>query len=82
VRAEVLSVGDGEVYLLPAAWQSVPGRKIVGATVRVRSVAKAREVLARGGLTGLHEAQSERGRSLFLPPAVTHGLWIELLERQ
>ena len=82
VRAEVLSAGDGEVYLLPAAWQSVPGRKIVGATVRVRSVAKAREVLARGGLTGLHEAQSERGRSLFLPPAVTHGIWLELLEQK
>ena len=82
VRAEVLSVGDGEVYLLPAAWQVVPGRKIVGATVRVRSVAKAREVLARGGFGDLREAQSERGRSLFLSPAVTHGLWIELLERQ
>jgi len=82
VRAEVLGLGDGEVYLLPAAWQSVPGRKIVGATLRVRSVAKAREVLARGGLTGLREAQSERGASLFLPPAVTHGIWLELLERK
>jgi catechol 2,3-dioxygenase-like lactoylglutathione lyase family enzyme len=82
VRAEVMTVGDGDVYLLPPAWQSVPGRKIVGATVRVRSVAKAREVLARGGLTGLREAQSDRGRSLFLPPAVTHGLWLELRERK
>jgi catechol 2,3-dioxygenase-like lactoylglutathione lyase family enzyme len=82
VSAEVMAVGDGEVYLLPVARQVTPGRKIVGATVRVRNLEKAREVLARAGFTGLREARSERGHSLFLPPAVTHGIWLELLERR
>lgn len=80
-RAEAMAVGDEEVYFLPAAWQAMPGRKIVGATVRVRHLAKAREVLARAGFTGLREARSGRGQSLFLPPELTHGIWLELLER-
>lgn len=67
--ATVAHLTDGEVILLPAGRQIVPGRRIVGATVRVRDLAAARQVLAGRG--------RESGASIFLPPALTHGLWLE-----
>jgi catechol 2,3-dioxygenase-like lactoylglutathione lyase family enzyme len=72
IKAHVAHLADGEVVLLPGAHQLVPGRRIVGATVRVRDLAAARRVLAGRG--------REIGSSIFLPPALTHGLWLELRE--
>jgi catechol 2,3-dioxygenase-like lactoylglutathione lyase family enzyme len=77
VRVEVVSLQDAQIYLLPASRRLMPGRKIVGATVAVRSLAAARAAvhaeLPRGALSG-------RGKSIFLPPSVTHGIWLELRE--
>ena len=70
VKAQVARLTEGEVVLLPGAHQLVPGRRIVGATVRVRDLGAARKVLAGRG--------REIGSSIFLPPALTHGLWLEL----
>ena len=70
VKAQVAHLNEGEVVLLPGARQLVPGRPIVGATVRVRDLAAARKVLAGRG--------QEIGSSIFLPPALAHGLWLEL----
>jgi hypothetical protein len=69
-KAQIARLTEGEVALLPGARQLVPGRPIVGATVRVRDLAAARNVLAGRG--------QEIGSSIFLPPALTHGLWLEL----
>jgi hypothetical protein len=69
-RVPVAHLVEGEVVMLPGARQLVPGRRIVGATVRVRNLAAARRVLAGRG--------QEIGSSIFLPPALTHGLWLEL----
>jgi catechol 2,3-dioxygenase-like lactoylglutathione lyase family enzyme len=70
IKVPVAHLTEGEVVLLPAARQLVPGRRIVGATLRVRDLAAARKVLAGRG--------QEIGSSVFLPPALTHGLWLEL----
>jgi catechol 2,3-dioxygenase-like lactoylglutathione lyase family enzyme len=70
VNAQVAYLTEGEVVLVSGARQLVPGRRIVGATVRVRDLAAARRVLAGRG--------QEIGSSTFLPPALTHGLWLEL----
>jgi hypothetical protein len=72
ISAQVAHLAEGEVVLLPGARQLVPGRRIIGATVRVRDLAAARRVLADRGRT--------IGSSIFLPPDVTHGLWLELRE--
>jgi hypothetical protein len=72
ITAQVAQLDEGEVVLLPAARQLVPGRRVVGATVRIRDLAAARRVLAGRGRT--------IGSSIFLPPAITHGLWLELRE--
>jgi catechol 2,3-dioxygenase-like lactoylglutathione lyase family enzyme len=80
VQAEVVRFDEGEVLLLPGNRQLVPGRRIVGVTLRVRSLRAASSLLkARGVPTA---ASTERdSKSLFLAPSMTHGLWIELRER-
>ncbi len=75
--AEVARLPEGEVVLLPGKRQVVPGRRIAGATVRVRSMAEARAVLERGGWK-TRVLRWEKGQSVFLGPEVGCGLWLEL----
>ncbi len=77
VRAEVVSLQDAQIYLLPASRRLMPGRKIVGATVGVRSLAAARAALH---VRLPHRTRNGGGKSLFLPPSLTHGIWLELRE--
>lgn len=76
VAADVARFREGEVLLLGATHQRVPGRRIVGATVRVRNIESARALL------DARRIPMERGgaqtASVFVPPASAHGLWIEL----
>jgi catechol 2,3-dioxygenase-like lactoylglutathione lyase family enzyme len=75
VRADVVDLKEAQIYLLPASRRFLPGRKIVGATVSVKDLAAARAAL-RVDLPG----EARKGKSLFLPPSVTHGIWLELRE--
>jgi hypothetical protein len=80
VRATAAILQEGEVLLLPGARQLVSGRRIVGATLRVGSLDTARTVLGRGQPAPLEIVASKDGRSVFLPPSRTHGLWLEFRE--
>lgn len=71
---------DGEIVLLPASRRLVPGRRIVGATIRTRSLAALREAMARAGLDAPSVRRTPRGTSVVLPPDLAHGLWLEFLE--
>ena len=79
VDAEVARLNEGEVILLPVSRQIVEGRRIVGATLRVKSLAAARAAVEKGNLKGVRD-RGVNGSSLFLPPDITHGLWIEFRE--
>lgn len=79
-RAAVAQFQEGDVLLLPGSHQLVPGRRVVGVTLRVRSLDAARAIVDRGQLASLAVVPSADGRSVFLPPSRTHGLWIELRE--
>ncbi len=79
-HATVARLRDGGVLLLPGSRQLVAGRRIVGATLRVGSIETARAVLGRGQAAPLEIVGSKDGRSVFLPPARTHGLWLEFFE--
>jgi catechol 2,3-dioxygenase-like lactoylglutathione lyase family enzyme len=50
VRADVAQFKEGDVLLLPPTHQRVKGRPIVGATVRVRNIARVRELLRARGI--------------------------------
>jgi catechol 2,3-dioxygenase-like lactoylglutathione lyase family enzyme len=78
--APVARFAEGDVVFLPADRQLVPGRRIVGATLRVRSLAAAEAILAHGGAGIAEKVIRPPGASLYLPPSVTHGLWLELKE--
>jgi len=78
VDAQVVAIRDGDVYLLPASRHSAPERKIVGVTVRVKDLAAAQRALARGGTNLPIQTHNGKPQSLFLPPSLTHGTWLEL----
>jgi catechol 2,3-dioxygenase-like lactoylglutathione lyase family enzyme len=78
VTVPVARFAEGEVLLLPKDRPIVPGRRIVGATVRVGRLAAVEAILGRGGMKVLARVTGPQGTSLFLHPAMTHGLWLEL----
>jgi len=69
---------EGEVLLLPAARELVPGRRVMGATVRVRSIAFV-ERLRPGGVAPIVVRRTQ-GSSAFVKPEVANGLWLEFKE--
>jgi hypothetical protein len=77
--ADVAQVGSETIVFLPGSRQLVPGRRIIGATVRVRSLATAQRVVGTGG-PATQPSVVRHASSIFLPPALTHGLWLELRE--
>jgi catechol 2,3-dioxygenase-like lactoylglutathione lyase family enzyme len=76
LTTDVARLAGDEVVLLPGRFQIVPGRRIVGASVAVKSVASARRLLERSRGAPLRVA----AQSVFLPPSATNGLWLELRE--
>jgi hypothetical protein len=68
--AHVLRLPEGEIVLLPASVQRMPGRPIVGATVAVASLDPVRRFLPH--------AVEECPGSLWVE---THGLWLEFRAR-
>lgn len=79
LKATVARLPEGEVVLLPGSHQLVPGRRIVGATLRVRSAGTAAAVLERlPRWLRPRRVSDGKATSLFLAPAAAHGLWLEL----
>lgn len=78
--ALVAHLDEGDVVLLPAERQLVAGRKIVGATLRVRTLAPLEGVLAQHKAPAPERVATGQGASLFLAPDRTHGLWLEFRE--
>jgi hypothetical protein len=76
----VAQLEEGEVVLLPGSHQLVPGRRIVGATLRTKSLKAAENALRQGGLDVPETVSTKGGTSIFLTPDLTHGIWLELRE--
>lgn len=79
-RAPVARFAEGDVLLLPGSRQVAPGRRIVGVTLRVANLETARATLDRSQPVPLAVVPSAGGRSVFVAPQRTHGIWLELLE--
>jgi hypothetical protein len=77
--ATIARLPEGAVILLPAERQLVRNRPIVGATIRVRSLATALRVLKAANLPVEPIVGSS---SIFLPPSLAHGIWLELREER
>jgi catechol 2,3-dioxygenase-like lactoylglutathione lyase family enzyme len=70
----------GEILLLPGRARRVATRPIVGLTLRVRDVEAARRLLRGAGSDLPLVDVGERGQSVFLPPDLAGGFWLELRE--
>jgi catechol 2,3-dioxygenase-like lactoylglutathione lyase family enzyme len=75
VEATVITLAEGEVFILPARRQLLPGRPIIGATFRVRDIATVRHALAAGRLSP--RPGPELAERLVVEPSKAHGLWLE-----
>lgn len=77
VEATVVTLAEGQVFILPVRHQRLPGRPVIGASFRVRDLPTARRVLAAGGVspwTGPGPAER-----VVVEPSKAHGLWLELV---
>ena len=75
--AQVAALPQAEVVFLPASRQLLPGRRIVGATIRTSNLDALSRALNAANLSVPPVVHTEKGRSIFVPPAFAHGLWIE-----
>jgi hypothetical protein len=81
VSAPVVRFERSSVVLLPASHQRVAGRRIVGATVAVRSLGGAAQALRAGGIPPQALTTVSHVKSVFVSPDAAHGWWIEFREK-
>jgi hypothetical protein len=75
--AEIAQLPQAEVILLPGSSQLLPGRKIIGATLRTQNLEALQAILNKNSWSMPPIVQTSKGQSLFLPPSMTHGIWLE-----
>lgn len=78
----VATLPRGEVLFLPEAYQRVAGRRIVGATLQVRDLETVLRILAADGREAPPVVNAPQQRSIFLPPELAHGIWLEFREQR
>ncbi len=76
VEATVVRLGAGEVVILPAQHQLLPGRPVIGAGFRVRGPLTRGRGTTGGGADP--RASSKAGESILVEPRSAHGLWLRL----
>jgi len=72
--------GGSELYVLPAMPRDSGVTRIIGVTILVRDAARAAELLQQRVHQPFTVRHSPRGRLVLVPPELTHGIWLELLE--
>ena len=77
LMATVAKLQQAEVVFLPGSRQLVPGRRIVGATIRARDLDALRGVLTAAYLGVPPVVLRNNGPSMFIPPSIAHGIWLE-----
>ena len=81
VRTPVARFEQSSIVLLPATHQRVAGRRIVGASIAVRSLDAVANALRAGGIPPEAVTTVSHVRSVFVSPDATHGWWIEFREK-
>lgn len=73
----VMALKNGDITLLPANRQWLAGRPIIGIVLTTPDLSRVQAVLAAARIAPSAVTKSPDGRSLFVSPSVTHGLWLE-----
>jgi len=78
INTQFATLKEGEIILLPAKYQIVPNHPIIGATVQIKSMDMLKAALQKAGIKIPAIVKGKNGAiSLFLPPDLTHGIWLE-----
>lgn len=75
IAATVVTLNEGDVFIVPARHQILKGRPIIGASFRVSDLSTVRQALTRGRIapwTG--PGSTDR---VVVEPSKAHGLWLE-----
>lgn len=81
VTADVATLADaGEVTLLPATRQILPGRPIVGIVIQTRDLDALNRQIRSAGVIPASTRETKACRSTFIAPRDTHGVWLEFRE--
>ena len=78
--ANVATVDNGEIILLPASRRLLQGRPVVGASFRVASLEPVARLLASNGIPTISRTRAPESRTIFVPPTAAHGIWLEFRE--
>jgi hypothetical protein len=81
-RIEIMHFRQGEIRLLPSRYEVTPGHSIVGMSLETSDLGKLEHVLRQAGLRVPDRVATRNGTSLTLPPALTHGVWLEFLQEK
>jgi catechol 2,3-dioxygenase-like lactoylglutathione lyase family enzyme len=76
-QAIVARLPGGDVLLLEGTPQLFLGRKIIGVTLRVRRLDTAQRALSQKLGRTFPAVRNQQGLSVFVPPQLAHGLWLE-----
>jgi catechol 2,3-dioxygenase-like lactoylglutathione lyase family enzyme len=77
VDATVVTLAEGEVLILPARCQLLPGRPVIGASFRAGDLSAVKRTLASAGITPWKASRPDMTDRVVVEPAHAHGLWLE-----
>ncbi|SEW52850.1 VOC family protein [Chitinophaga arvensicola] len=75
VNAKIGLLSEGTIYILPPSYQVIKGRPIIGVTLKVTDLSTVQSCLQKSSIKAI-----KSGNSIFLPPTITHGFWLEFTE--
>jgi catechol 2,3-dioxygenase-like lactoylglutathione lyase family enzyme len=75
VKATVIILAEGEVFILPKSHQVLAGRPVIGASFRVSDLTRLQQMLDEGQIKPW--AGTGAGERVVIEPSVAHGLWLE-----
>jgi hypothetical protein len=75
--AMVAELAGSSMVLLPRSQRLIADRPIIGAVLRTRNLAQVAALARRAGIDAVRPVKGDGYRGLVLPPAATHGIWLE-----
>jgi catechol 2,3-dioxygenase-like lactoylglutathione lyase family enzyme len=79
VEATVVTLGEGEVFILPVRHQWRAGRPVIGASFTVPDLARVRRLLIERQITPW--ARTSAAERVVVEPSIAHGMWLEFRKR-
>ncbi len=88
-KGREIAAGQGVILLLQATDTKGPlasyvaryGEGVIGMSIEVRDIKFARSLLRNSTKEAFNPYKGPYGKSIFIPPAFTHGIWIELFQK-